>query len=93
MLDRVSLTWCSAFQLPSPKDTFRSSNQRDPVFVIQLYFFPVGFFLLAINHSCMPLKEKLRMLLPCHDFCPFSNCVTSFIVPLKDSFNCQKSAF
>lgn len=51
--------------------------------IIQLYFFfmivPNSHFLLAINHSCMPLKEKSRLLLPFHDFCSFSNSVTALL--------------
>lgn len=37
------------------------------------------FFLLAINHSCMPLKGMFRLPLPCHDFCPFSNSATALL--------------
>lgn len=69
--------------LPSPKGTFRSSNQQDLVLLSNCIFydclFNSQFFLLAINHSCMPLKEKLRLPLPCHNFCPFSNSVMALL--------------
>lgn len=47
--------------LPSPKGTFRSSNQQDRVLLLSNCIFMIvsnsQSLLLAINHSCMPLNQ------------------------------------
>lgn len=90
MLSHVSLTWCSPL-FSSFRYRFPLSKWCIQVFgsgvTVQFMIVSNSLFLLAINHSCMPLKEKFRLPLPCLDFCPLSG----LVVPLEEYLS--ESAF
>lgn len=88
----VSLTWCSplfsSFWYCCLLQNVRSGLRISKIWcyypIVFFFFFLMivsnsQFFLIAINHSCLPLKEKFKIPLPSHDFCPFSNSVTALL--------------